>query len=137
MQSVGLSIYHVQGNWPYNGIQHATVEEIEKALDILCESQDLTLGQVIDDDGDDLVIVALYKDDATLFLIPSSSTLALAKEKINQAFRLDPSSTYKLQYEANEGQWFSLNDDECFQSCIIFRKRADKNYVKLRVHMLH
>lgn len=116
LQSVGLSIYHVQGNWPYNGIQHATVEEIEKALDILCESQDLTLGQVIDDDGDDLVIVALYKDDATLFLIPSSSTLALAKEKINQDFRLDPSSTYKLQYEANEGQWFSLNDDTCFQS---------------------
>lgn len=49
LQRVGLQIYHVQGSWPYKtisgGLKPAS-NEIEKALEMVCELHDLTLGQV-------------------------------------------------------------------------------------------
>ncbi|XP_076927814.1 protein NLP7-like [Bidens hawaiensis] len=49
LEKVGLSIYHVQGKWPYKtipgGLEPVKVE-IEKALGMACESHGLSLGQV-------------------------------------------------------------------------------------------
>lgn len=89
-----------------------------------------------DDDDDDLVIVAFYKDDATLFLLPSSSKLANAKEKINQDFDLDPTGTCKLEYEAYEGQWMKLDNDECFETCVLCLKIDKKSHIKVRVNVV-
>ncbi|KAF5776496.1 hypothetical protein HanXRQr2_Chr12g0524891 [Helianthus annuus] len=49
LERVSLSIYHVQGSWPYktiSGDMEVAKLEIEKALEIVCESHGLTLGQV-------------------------------------------------------------------------------------------
>ncbi|KAI7730883.1 hypothetical protein M8C21_006908 [Ambrosia artemisiifolia] len=49
LEMVGLSIYHVQGTWPYKTISgdlDAAKVEIEKALKIASESHTLTLAQV-------------------------------------------------------------------------------------------
>lgn len=96
----------------------------------------------LDDDDDDLdvdddvAIVALYKGNATLFFLPSPSTLAQAKEKMFQDFHLDPAGNYKLECEAKEGQWLNLDTDERLECFISYRRRIKKNHVKVRVRVL-
>ncbi|KAI7751679.1 hypothetical protein M8C21_008453 [Ambrosia artemisiifolia] len=77
LERVGLSIYYVQGTWPYNetmsgGDLEAAKVEIVKALEIASESYASTLGQVWIQGGESHLLVKLggyysvYSDDDPL-----------------------------------------------------------------------
>nr|XP_043622892.1 uncharacterized protein LOC122594508 [Erigeron canadensis] len=93
------------------------------------------------DDGDaedyfDLIIVAYFKEDMALFLLPSSSLLADAMEKINEEFSLDQ-GTYTLKYESFEGRWPKLYNDRRFTICKEVWRQNLKDHIKLRVEKDH
>lgn len=82
-----------------------------------------------------LVIVALYKENEILFLLPKySSNVANIKERIKVDFDLDP-QTYNLQYEGEPEQWYWLYNDSGLDACIKCATQHFKSHIKLRVHM--
>nr|GEX73442.1 hypothetical protein [Tanacetum cinerariifolium] len=86
-----------------------------------------------DVDNDDLVIVARYAENVTLFLLPTLSTLEEAKENISYDFDLDPHS-FTLEDERDDGTCYRLDDDESFTTCIYVWRHTHKSYIRLRVH---
>ncbi|KAI7734510.1 hypothetical protein M8C21_004366 [Ambrosia artemisiifolia] len=80
-----------------------------------------------DNDDDDLAILAAYRNQSLLFYLPSSSTFENVMEKLRNEFELDPTQTYKVEYEVAPGQWSSL---VCLEGC---RRIEDTDVTKLRV----
>ncbi|KAJ0587033.1 hypothetical protein HanIR_Chr04g0158501 [Helianthus annuus] len=87
-----------------------------------------------DDEDDDLVILAVYKVDHSLFFLPSSTTFESLMEKINLEFELNPPGTYKIKYQVLPGEWYSLTDGTCLKSCISsYRTSNNIDHIKLLV----
>ncbi|KAK1419892.1 hypothetical protein QVD17_29318 [Tagetes erecta] len=80
-----------------------------------------------DDDDDDVAIFATYRNQASLFYLPSASAFEIVMEKLKMEFELNPASTYKVEYEASPRIWSGL---ECLESCW---RVANRGVVKLRV----
>ncbi|GKC87796.1 hypothetical protein Tco_1148445 [Tanacetum coccineum] len=84
---------------------------------------------------DDVVIVARYLKKVTLFLLPSTSTFAYAKDNISKDFHLD-SLHFTLEDECDDGTCFRIDDKESLESCIAWG-RTNRSHIKLRVHPRH
>ncbi|GJV14658.1 hypothetical protein Tco_1359981 [Tanacetum coccineum] len=84
---------------------------------------------------DDVVIVARYLKKVTLFLLPSTSTFAYAKDNISKDFHLD-SLHFTLEDECDDGTCFRIDDNESLESCIAWG-RTNRSHIKLRVHPRH
>ncbi|KAK9050777.1 hypothetical protein SSX86_030253 [Deinandra increscens subsp. villosa] len=81
----------------------------------------------LEDQEDDLAILAAYRNEGSLFYLPRSSTFEDLMLKLHKEFELDPARTHTVEYEVSPGKWSSL---VCLESC---RRTEDMGVVKLRV----
>lgn len=110
---------------------------MKRKLSDLSESESETEPDSFFDEDDDIFIATYFKDERALILLKSSYTIANAKDKIEEEFKLDP-ETYTLEYEI-EGDRDMLDTDENLASCKQrWRSARKRNPHKgtLKVHVL-